>query len=110
MEKKKPLRVEEGTTGRLDVYVKSAASLTRSQVQRLIDNGKVFLNGKTVDAYSIKIKPGDLVEYIEELPREYEVKHEDIPLDVVFEDENLLVINRPGLLCIRRRVIMKVRW
>lgn len=69
-------------------------SLSRSAVQKLIDEGKVTVNGKTVTK-SLKLKTGDVV-YLEiPDPVELEAVPQDIPVEIVYEDEDLLVVNKP---------------
>ncbi len=69
-------------------------SLSRSAVQKLIDEGKVTVNGKAVTK-SLKLKSGDTV-YLE-IPDPVELKAEpqDIPVEIVYEDDDLLVVNKP---------------
>lgn len=69
-------------------------TLSRSAVQKLIDEGKVTVNGKTVTK-SLKLKAGDVV-YLE-IPDPVELKAEpqDIPVEIIFEDDDLLVVNKP---------------
>lgn len=80
---------------RLDKLISlEEASLSRSAVQKLIDEGKVTVNGKTVTK-SLKLKTGDVV-YLE-IPDPVELKAEpqDIPVEIVFEDDEILVVNKP---------------
>ena len=80
---------------RLDKLISlEEASLSRSAVQKLIDEGKVTVNGKTVTK-SLKLKTGDVV--FLEIPDPVELKAEpqDIPIEIVFEDDELLVVNKP---------------
>ena len=69
-------------------------SLTRSYVKKLIEDGNVKVNGKCVKS-SFKLSEGDLLEI--ELPETdvIDVKPEDIPLDIVYEDSDVIVINKP---------------
>jgi 23S rRNA pseudouridine1911/1915/1917 synthase len=80
---------------RLDCWVAEAAGLSRAAVQKAIEAGRVELNGAPANK-KYQLKPGDLVELYEEEPEEYEAVAEDIPLDVVYEDEWLIVINKPS--------------
>ncbi len=80
---------------RLDRYLSETLELSRSKVQRLIQEEKVFVNGKKVNAsYSVKI--GDSIEVEEESDYEISVEPENIPLDIVYEDDDLLIINKPS--------------
>ncbi len=80
--------------GRLDVFVSAAEGITRSYAQKLIESGAVRVNGKTAEK-KYKVCEGDTVET--EIPpaAPYEVKAEEIPLDVVYEDSDIIVINKP---------------
>ena len=79
---------------RTDVFVAQAADITRSRAAGLIENGCVFINGKKAQKSS-KVKNGDAVEIIKEDPAVYDITPEDIPLDIVYEDGDLLVVNKP---------------
>lgn len=82
---------------RLDVFVARAAtglSISRSRVQALIDEGCILLNGRIPKA-SHKVKTGDSVELSLPAPKQWDVAAEDIPIDVVYEDSDVLVINKP---------------
>ncbi|MCQ9208359.1 MAG: RluA family pseudouridine synthase [Omnitrophica bacterium] len=81
---------------RLDQYIIKNLEfpISRSRIQRLIDAGKVTVNSKRAKAH-YKVKPDDtLLIKIPEVPRS-EVLPEKIPLEIVFEDEDILVINKP---------------
>ncbi|MDO4261589.1 MAG: RluA family pseudouridine synthase [Eubacteriales bacterium] len=90
------LRAEERHQGqRLDRFLDELLpEQSRSYLQKLIREGNVLVNG-AVQKASFKIAEGDLV--TAELPelREPEVEPEDIPLDVLYEDDSLLMINKP---------------
>ncbi|PID90216.1 MAG: RNA pseudouridine synthase [Bacteroidetes bacterium] len=84
-----PLRVDRFLVDRLE-------NVSRAFLRRALDRGMVWVSGAPVKA-SYRVKPGDVVHvYQEEEPREVEVLPEDIPLDVVHEDEDLLVVNKPA--------------
>ncbi len=81
-------------TQRIDQFLTSRmAHLSRAAVQRLIDDGLVTVNGKTTKA-SYKLKGGDAVDMMAPPEPVNELVPEDIPLDVVYEDEHLLAINK----------------
>lgn len=69
-------------------------TLSRSFIQGLLDNGAVFVNGRAV-AKSCKPGAGDLIEFIVPEPRTLEAEPQNIPLDVRYEDDDLLVVNKP---------------
>ncbi|MFV0304612.1 MAG: RluA family pseudouridine synthase, partial [Moheibacter sp.] len=71
---------------------------TRSKIQQSADNGQIWVNGSVVKS-NYKVKPGDEVKIVmNEPPRTHEVIAENIPIDIVYEDESVVVINKePGL-------------
>ncbi len=83
-----------GESRRLDVYVAELTEATRSHAAGLIESGNVLVNGKTA-AKNYKLKSGDEVQITPPKPQEYEVKPQNIPLDIVYEDSELLVVNKP---------------
>ena len=81
---------------RLDLFVaRHGPDLTRSQVQRLTEEGCVLLNG-SVPKVSQKLRPGDRVSLTVPPPRPLEVVPEYIPLNIVYQDEELLVVDKPA--------------
>lgn len=66
---------------------------TRNTIQRLIDENKIFVNGKNTKA-SYKVHVGDVIDIEEENPVETRLKEENIPLDVLYEDEDIIVVNK----------------
>lgn len=79
---------------RIDVFAAGAAGVTRSRAAALVSEGLVSVNGKTVSK-SCKVKKGDTVLITVSDPEEYDIVPENIPLDIVYEDEDLLVVNKP---------------
>lgn len=78
---------------RLDKFIK-IENLTRSALQKLIENNKVFVNGNA-EKTSYKLKAGDEIEIFYTEPEPLKVEAENIPLDIVYEDKHLLVVNKP---------------
>lgn len=97
LEKQTELVVTAGETPkRLDLFLANREpTLSRSALQRLIQDRRITINGLPVKP-SQKIKPGDRI--ILEIPRPepLELKPEPIPLDVLYEDEAILVLNKPA--------------
>ena len=81
-------------TARIDSFIAEKTGLSRSRVAKLIEDGQVFVLGKAV-AKNYKPKKGDIV--VVEIPdaKVLDVKSEDIPLDILYEDDCLLVVNKP---------------
>ena len=86
---------EESAGSRADVFVSAVAGVTRSAAQKLIEDGLVTLGGAPV-AKNRKLVPGDTVEVAFPEVKELEVEPEDIPLDVVYEDDDIIIINKPA--------------
>ena len=80
---------------RLDKAVAMLNSeLSRSFITKLIDEGKITINGK-VEKPSFKVKETDEIDIEEIVDVKSDIKEEDIPLDVVYEDDDILIINKP---------------
>ena len=71
-----------------------APELSRSAAQRLLENGLVRRNGAAA-AKSDRLNAGDILEFEPPVPKEISAQPEDIPLDVVYEDSDVIVINKP---------------
>ena len=80
---------------RLDAFLtRSVPGLSRSAAQRLIEEGQVLRCGKP-GKKNDKLNPGDPISYEIPEPKAVDIQPKDIPLDIVYEDEDLLVINKP---------------
>lgn len=89
--------VDKGQTlTRIDKFLTDkVANATRNKVQNAIDAGNVLVNGKPTKS-NYKIKPFDEIKvFLEKPPRDTEVVPEKIPLNILFEDEHLMVVNKP---------------
>lgn len=81
---------------RLDKFLAERLSdVSRSAVQRLVGEGQITVNGEPVKA-SYKVQTGDRVVVYLPPPEDAELVAQEIPLDIVYEDEHLLVINKPA--------------
>lgn len=78
---------------RLDLYCSQNSDISRSQLQRLIKEGSITVNGKTAVCKQ-KVCVGDEVEILISEPKKLDLEPVDIPLDVVYEDEYFAVINK----------------
>lgn len=85
----------ESAGKRLDVFLQEEAEgLTRSYLQKLIRDGQVLVNGKKGKAGG-KIRTADVIELTVPEAAELEVCPENIPLDILYEDQDIIVINKP---------------
>ncbi|TCT45068.1 RluA family pseudouridine synthase [Martelella mediterranea] len=97
---KKVLPVPEGTKGRLDAFVAAGADegLSRTRIKALILAGAVSIDGVPVKDPSRKIQSGETVTFAVPEAEDPEPKGEAIPLEILYEDDDLIVINKqPGL-------------
>ncbi len=78
---------------RLDSYLAQELNLSRSKVQKLIKEGKVIVNEKVVNS-SYTVKLNDEIIVNDEMDYTINVEAEDIPLDIVYEDDDLIIINK----------------
>lgn len=87
---------QEDTGKRLDAWLAAQPelSLTRSAVQQLLEQGQITKNGKAAKKND-KLQPGDAVAVTVPKPQPLDVLPQDIPLEIVFEDDELLVVNKP---------------
>lgn len=86
---------EKDVGARLDSFLSEGAGISRSAAARLIEDGQVFVCGRAATKKT-RLSLGDEVSYDIPAPRECEAEAEDIPLDIIYEDDDLLVINKPS--------------
>ncbi|KPU43991.1 ribosomal large subunit pseudouridine synthase D [Oxobacter pfennigii] len=80
---------------RIDLYLsKSMEDVTRSYIQKLIEDKKVLVNQKTVKS-NYKINENDIIEVDIPQPVELKIEAQEIDLDILYEDDDLIVINKP---------------
>ena len=87
--------IVEESGKRLDAYITSIDSeITRTAAQRLIEQGNILVNGeKKKTAY--KVSNGDIITIEKEEPKEIELKAQNIPIDSIYEDDDIIVVNKP---------------
>ena len=79
---------------RLDAYIsKEIEDLSRSMIQKLLEEDKINVNGK-IEKPSYKVQEGDIIEVSIEEPKEVKIEAQDIPLDIIYEDNDILVVNK----------------
>ncbi len=88
--------VDENMAGeRIDKVICACSSeLSRSAAQKLLESGSVKIGGITVTK-NYKVKAGEMICVVIPEPRELEIRAENIPLDIRYEDDDLLVVNKP---------------
>ena len=79
---------------RLDSFCSEAFSLTRSGAVVQLEDGNITVNGK-VESKNYRLKNGDIIEFEPPEPKSTEIIPEDIPLNIAYEDEHLIVVNKP---------------
>ena len=87
--------IDETNQGtRIDKYLKDNTDYTRSKIQKMIEKGNILVNGNKVKE-SYRIKENDNIQ-ITELIEETDILPENIPLDILYEDDDLIVVNKPS--------------
>ena len=79
---------------RIDKFLGETTEYTRSKIQKMIENNNVMVNGKAVKpSYTLKENDNlEITDYIEET----DILPENIPLDIYYEDDDLIVVNKPS--------------
>lgn len=79
---------------RLDKIIASIDnSISRTSVQRLIEEGKILVNEKQ-EKPSYKVNEGDIIKIEKEEPQEIDLKPQEIPIDIIYENKDILIINK----------------
>ena len=79
---------------RIDAYISEKEEITRTAVQRLIEEGKILVNGKEQKS-SYKVSIGDIITIEEVEAKPIELKAQDIPIEIIYEDNDIIVVNKP---------------
>lgn len=92
---KKEYKIEQDLEGtRLDKAISEKdTKLSRSMVQKMLESGAILVNGRIAKA-SYKLTNGDIVEISYQEPKETSLKPENIPLDIVYQDDDILIVNK----------------
>ena len=95
---RKAIIVPDDASGRLDAWLAATleGEISRSRLKALIEEGAVLVGGVPVTEPKRKVKPGETVEIVMPEPEPAEPQGEDIPLDVLYEDEDLIVLVKPA--------------
>jgi 23S rRNA pseudouridine1911/1915/1917 synthase len=90
------VKVDREKSGkRLDQFLAEVSELSRSQAKELIEEGLVKVDGQPVKKPSRKVKEGEVVEFEVPEPQPLELKPQNIPLEILYEDKDVIVINKP---------------
>ena len=85
---------------RLDKIIASIDnSISRTSVQRLIEEGKILVNEKQ-EKPSYKVNEGDIIKIEKEEPQEIDLKPQEIPIDIIYEDKDILIINKAKVMVV----------
>ena len=85
--------VENIEKQRIDKYLSEVMDLSRSYISKMLDDECILLNGQVAKSSS-KVKNGDVIELVKDYKEEISFEPEDIPLDIIFENENVILINK----------------
>ena len=88
--------IADDSDERIDVFLSDVyKDASRTYIQKLIKDGKLSVNGKTVSKSSYRLKEDDEIELNVPDPIPLEILPEDIPLDIIYEDDDFLIVNKP---------------
>lgn len=91
----KKIIVDDVDNIRLDTYISANDNdLSRERVKKLMDDGNILVNG-TVKKNSYKVKSGDVIEIDMPELKDTKIEAQDIPIEVVYEDDDIIVVNKP---------------
>lgn len=85
---------KDGEEKRIDAYLAAELNQSRMTVQRWLENGNVTVNDKKEKA-SYKVQENDFIQIEEEKPQEISLKAQKIPLSILYEDNDIIVVNKP---------------
>lgn len=80
---------------RIDSYLASKLDISRSKIQKLIKQGKILVNKKQI-SNNYLVMEKDIIEINDELDFDIHINPEEIPLDILYENDDLLIINKPS--------------
>jgi len=87
--------IEELVNERIDSYLSKNTDYSRSKVVKMIESGTILVNDKSIkNSYTLKV--GDIITIGEYKEEEMNIEPENIPLDIVYEDDDVMVVNKPN--------------
>lgn len=81
---------------RIDKYITNNSTITRNDIQQLIKEGAVFVNKVKINKNKFVVKENDEIEVIKIIEKQLNVEEQNIELDIVYENDDYLVINKPS--------------
>lgn len=93
MQAREQFVIEDDVDSRLDVYLSEVLNISRSQVRKLLDAGHILLCGGIVKS-GTRLSAGDIIDVTLPEPSAYKAVAEDIPLNILYEDTDVAVINK----------------
>ena len=89
------INVEEREERRIDQFLADHTDFSRSYIQKLIKDEKVYVNGKSITKVKVPVSFGDEVQLEIPAPKEIQIEPEQMELDILYEDEDVIVVNKP---------------
>ena len=90
----KTIVVNNNENIRLDSYIVTKEDLSRAMVQKLLEENNILVNG-SIKKSSYKVKMGDKIDITINKPKESKIEAQDIPVEIVYEDADIIVVNKP---------------
>ena len=81
--------------GRIDKVLAEELDVSRSKISKLIDAGNILVNDEAVKSGYL-VKQGDIITIDEDLNEEIDIEPENIPLDIIYEDDDIIILNKPS--------------
>ncbi len=94
------MKIKAKTSGRLDKILQENLNTSRNQIENLIKTAGVFVNDKLVKKSGYKVKEEDEIEFFLPASEKKEPKKIDFDIDIIYEDEDILIINKPPFLTV----------
>lgn len=89
------IQIDKNNYGkRIDVFLAGSTEFSRSNIQRLIEEEKILVNSKKTKV-SYKVQENDKITIKNEEPKDILLKAQDIPIDVLYQDNDIIVVNKP---------------
>lgn len=88
------IKIDGNISKRIDAYLAENTEYSRVAIQRLIDEEKILVNDKKTKS-SYKVQNGDIIKIEKVQAKEIELKAQDIPLEILYEDNDIIVVNKP---------------